>query len=152
MVEESVVGARKLTGSHLAALNDPCLLRQKRERLPPLMDAKKEFTFVLWGVWPRTSASKENDSERTVRCAVAPSRHRNRTSQPDSLHLAQCNFVLVQTMRRSYWTESRGSPRCELTGRKERAGKTGASEPPQKETLKQRRPGSSRCDDASGLT
>jgi hypothetical protein len=38
MVEESVAGARKLTGSHLAALNDPCLLRQKRERLPPLIN------------------------------------------------------------------------------------------------------------------
>jgi hypothetical protein len=31
--------------SHLAVLNNPCHLRQKRERrLPPLMDAKKEKT------------------------------------------------------------------------------------------------------------
>jgi len=30
--------------SHLAALNNPCPLRQDMERLPPLMDAKKEKT------------------------------------------------------------------------------------------------------------
>src|SRR5208282_1388987 len=29
-----------------------------------------------------------------MRCAVAPTQHRNRTSQPDAFHLAQCNFVL----------------------------------------------------------
>jgi hypothetical protein len=34
-----------------------------------------------------------------VRCAVAPTQHRNRTSQPDSLHLAHCNLVLCPIVK-----------------------------------------------------
>ena len=29
-----------------------------------------------------------------VRCAVALTQQKNRASQPDALHLAQCNFIL----------------------------------------------------------
>ena len=53
------------------------------------------ISFVIWEcVWPRTSAPKENDSEWEPRVHRRDNTAEDQTSQPDALHLTQCNFVL----------------------------------------------------------
>jgi len=73
-----------------------------------------ESRFAIW-----TSVCSPNDRRKTPNggalCATAPTQRRNRTSQPDSLPLPQCNLVLcavVELFAATHVRPSAGRPRA----------------------------------------
>jgi hypothetical protein len=91
---DSAFSERENIGNSTSLLRASTLEGTRRNESLPPQEAVRNWTTPDRVSGYLISVENTKDPSGGLRYAVAPTHHRNRTSQPDALYLAQCNFVL----------------------------------------------------------